>query len=107
VSDWPLRIRVQLLVTRALKLIGPAYVRAYKHASKHKNEILGSEICGCFYYLASFDASEITEWHDEEATAEGPRCGIDSVIGSASGFPISHDFLNRMHRYWFERTYKI
>jgi len=36
-----------------------------------------------------------------------PRCGIDSVLGSASGFSLSRDFLNRMHHYWFERSFAI
>jgi hypothetical protein len=29
-------------------------------------------------------------------TALCPRCGIDAVIGSASGYPITQDFLQRM-----------
>jgi len=31
-----------------------------------------------------------------------PECGIDSVIGDASGFPIADEaFLKRMHSIWF------
>jgi len=30
-----------------------------------------------------------------------PECGIDSVIGSDSGYPITRDFLKRMCDYWF------
>jgi hypothetical protein len=30
-----------------------------------------------------------------------PRCGIDSVIGDQSGFPITPEFPERMKRYWF------
>jgi hypothetical protein len=106
-SDWPLRIRAHLLVARMLKFAGPAYIRAHKHSSKHKNEILGSQSCGCFYCLENFHASEIREWIDEGTTAMCPRCGIDSVIGAASGFPTSRPFLQKMHQYWFERSHKI
>jgi len=28
-------------------------------------------------------------------------CGIDSVIGSASGYPITTEFLESMNRRWF------
>jgi hypothetical protein len=51
--------------------------------------------------------SEIEEWTDEGKTAMCPRCGIDSVIGSASGFPMSSNFLRQMHSHWFERSYKL
>ena len=37
----------------------------------------------------------------EEQTALCPKCEIDSVIGSASEFPITKDFLERMHAHWF------
>jgi hypothetical protein len=30
-----------------------------------------------------------------------PRCDIDSVLGDRSGFPVSAEFLDEMHRYWF------
>ena len=30
-----------------------------------------------------------------------PKCGIDSVIGSASGYPIEHSFLMKMREFWF------
>jgi hypothetical protein len=28
-------------------------------------------------------------------------CPVDSEIGSASGFPITKEFLERMNAYWF------
>jgi acetone carboxylase gamma subunit len=31
-----------------------------------------------------------------------PRCEIDSVLGDASGYPITHDFLSKMRHYWFD-----
>jgi hypothetical protein len=35
-------------------------------------------------------------------TADCPRCGIDAVIGSASGFPITSEFLSSMNGRWFQ-----
>jgi hypothetical protein len=36
-----------------------------------------------------------------EDTAMCPRCGIDSVIGSASGIDLTPEFLRKMHDFWF------
>ncbi len=86
-------------------------VAAHCHSSAHRVELSQSEICGCFYCLAIFAPSEIQEWIDDApadkdvaltgVTAVCPRCGIDSVVGSASGYPITHEFLSDMHRHWF------
>ena len=79
--------------------------QAHSHSSNHREEILISKICGCFYCRQTFEPGAITEWIDEVdgvfQTALCPKCGIDSVIGSASGFPITSDFLASMHRAWF------
>jgi hypothetical protein len=96
-----------LLINRILKTVGPDYIRAHKSCSRHRSEIERSERCGCFYCLQSFLPGEIEEWTDDDTTAMCPRCGIDSVIGSASGFSLSQEFLRRMHHYWFERSHKI
>ncbi len=86
---------------------------AHKHSSKHREEILNSEICGCFYCKAVFNPSEIEEWIDEDKnkigqTALCPKCGIDSIIGEKSEFPVNDkEFLKEMHRYWFERTVEL
>ena len=77
---------------------------AHRHSSNHRRQIEASRMCGCFYCLAIFEADEITGWIDEPrggATACCPRCAIDSVIGSASGFPITREFLHAMRSYWF------
>lgn len=81
-------------------------MRAHVHSSSHREEIERSELCGCFYCLAVFPPSRVLEWIDEVddvgTTALCPDSGIDSVIGSASGFPVSGEFLGAMHTYWFE-----
>jgi len=83
----------------------PDYILATKNSSKHKEEILKSKKCGCFYCLEIFKPSEIEEWIDEfnpiGKTALCPKCGIDSVIGSASGYSITKRFLKKMRKHWF------
>lgn len=88
---------------------------AHRHCGLNRNEIARSANCGCFYCVATFAPSEIHEWvdvHDgleegparlgEKGTALCPRCGIDAVLGSASGLPVGDtDFLRRMNGRWF------
>jgi hypothetical protein len=85
-------------------------VAAHKHCALHRAQILDSDRCGCFYCLAIFQPSEIEDWVEEPPnvgiSASGqsalcPRCGIDSVIGSRSGYPITVEFLTRMKEHWF------
>jgi hypothetical protein len=81
---------------------------AHRHCSSHRTEVLSSHSCGCFYCLAVFRPIEIEEWADEDAAGTGqtalcPRCGIDSVIGSNAGVALDHEFLSKMHAYWFEQ----
>lgn len=73
---------------------------AHMRSSKHLQEILASASCGCFYCLGAYPPSEIKEWIDAGQTAVCPRCGIDSVIGSASGLLVP-GFLEAMHERWF------
>ena len=79
--------------------------KGHGHSSSHRAEVLASEICGCFFCLKTFLPGAIDEWiapeGEEGATALCPHCGIDSVIGSASGFPMTAEFLCRMRRHWF------
>jgi len=87
---------------------------AHRCSSNHRESILDSDVCGCFYCFSIFSSSEIEDWvdaSDDEAdinetgqTALCPRCGIDSVLGSASGYPINREFLQKMNEYWFQRT---
>lgn len=76
--------------------------QAHTHSSGHRAEIESSAVCGCFYCLSIFPPSAIKEWIDDNATALCPGCPVDSVIGDASGFPVSDPkFLTAMHGLWF------
>ena len=77
-------------------------IKAHYFSSNHKKELLKDKKCGCFYCLEIFDPNEIKEWVDDiSGTAICPYCGIDSVIGESSGFPITKEFLKVMNNYWF------
>ncbi len=75
---------------------------AHKFCANNREKLQKDEKCGCFYCLKIFSPSEITDWiPDTDGTARCPYCGIDSVIGEHSGFPITTEFLVKMREYWF------
>lgn len=75
---------------------------AYEHCINNQEELFKSKVCGCFYCMRIFKAIRIKEWiSDSKLTAQCPYCGIDSVIGDASGYPITKSFLKAMHKEWF------
>jgi hypothetical protein len=80
-------------------------IAAHTASSCHRAQIEASEQCGCFYCLSTFPPTAIEEWVDERdergQTALCPRCGIDSVIGSKAGYPLTREFLKEMNRHWF------
>jgi hypothetical protein len=85
------------------------YIAAHQHVNNNRIELSQSEKCGCFFCLNVFSPQEIFEWVDgltEEdevgTTALCPKCGIDAVIGAASGLALTEDFLQAMRRYWFK-----
>ncbi len=87
------------------------HVAAHKHAIHNKAELLASNEAGCFFCLEKCKPLEIVEWADKSDdvrlgdTALCPHCGIDSLIGSASGYALTTSFLEQMNKYWFGSEY--
>ncbi len=78
------------------------YKEAHRCSIRNKEQLERSEKCGCFFCGRIFSPLEITSCvSPEEPTAECPYCYTDSVIGDASGFPITEGFLKKMKRRWF------
>lgn len=80
----------------------------YKHlniahtcARQNKGELIRSRICGCFYCQEIFSPTIIKEYTDNNDTAICPFCHIDSIVGDASGFDITPQFLRLMYQRWF------
>ena len=77
-------------------------IQAHKRCANHKREIEKSAFCGCFYCCIVYPPASIVEWVDDGKTAICPECGIDSVVGDASGFPVGDKaFLTEMNGLWF------
>ncbi|MEG2935162.1 MAG: cytoplasmic protein [Clostridium sp.] len=78
------------------------HIKAHEYSSNNKSQLEQDEVCGCFYCLSIFNPEEIEEWIDDgEGTAVCPYCGMDSVIGESSEYPITKAFLGKMKDYWF------
>lgn len=83
------------------------YSMAHEYSNNHKPELEKDSVCGCFHCLKIFKPSEIEDWIiadnecDRRETAICPYCGVDSVIGESSGYPITEKFLSEMHSVWF------
>ena len=92
------------------------YIKAHDFSTGHRKRLvqgresgrvflprlLQDRKCGCFYCLKIFVPKEISNWiEDAGGTAICPYCGIDSVIGEHSGYPITREFLEQMRQYWF------
>jgi hypothetical protein len=74
--------------------------RLHRHTRANRMELEESEVCGCLACERIYFPSEIVRWADGE-TAVCPHCGIDAVVGSASGIPIMPGVLRRAHERWF------
>ncbi len=77
-------------------------IKAHEFIINNREELRKDSLCGCFYCCEIFTPDKITEWiEDTKGTACCPFCGIDSVIGKYSGFPITPEFLGEMKKEWF------
>lgn len=76
-------------------------VAARIHSRNNREEISRSHTCGCFYCRKRFNPSEITGYIEGGKTAVCPVCGVDSIIGDASGLMVTVDLLKNMNAYWF------
>ena len=77
-------------------------IAAHKFSMNNRSALMSDNLCGCFYCMRIFSPSEINEWiEDISETALCPYCGIDSIIGESSKYPIIEEFLSKMNQYWF------
>lgn len=78
------------------------YIAAHEFSFNNMPQLRVKQQCGCFYCRRIFSSEEISEYvADTEGTALCPYCGIDSVIGENSGYPVTKQLLDDMQYYWF------
>lgn len=78
-------------------------VQARKHSVNNRTEVLESRQCGCFHCGARFSPGAITTWlkDSRDHTASCPECDMDAVLGDASGYHLSDEFLAAMQARWY------
>jgi hypothetical protein len=99
---WPLFVAAGLLfaVMRTRFDREREASRLHRHTRANRMELEASEVCGCIACERIYFPSEIVGWLEDE-TAVCPHCGVDAVVGSASGIPIMPGVLRRAHERWF------
>ena len=77
------------------------YALAGKASFENWNSVKSSKMCGCYYCCSIFPSSAVTDedWVPDRhgRTVLCPKCGIDAVIGDASGIPIQKDVLKELY----------
>ena len=99
---WPLFVAAGMLfaVMRVRMDREREASRLHRHTRANQMELEASEVCGCIACERIYFPSEIVRWL-EDGTAMCPHCGVDAVVGSASGIPIMPGVLRRAHERWF------
>ena len=78
--------------------------RVHKHSIYNEEEVLKSKKCGCFYCGNIYIPMDVRDYMAErngQKTAWCPFCGIDAVIGDASGYEITEELLKEMNEVFF------
>lgn len=89
------------------------FTQASQHSYYNFDEVMKSQYAGCYYCKRSFPTCLIDEdkhciattpHGTQEPTVFCPFCGIDAVIGDASGHEVTNiKFLNDMHHHNFKK----
>jgi hypothetical protein len=79
----------------------PSELAAHRDSSRHRAAVRASTLCGCFHCGETFPPAEVEDWTDDDQTALCPRCGVAAVLGDASGWPLTREFLGRMRARFF------
>lgn len=76
---------------------------AHRSSFKNEEQIRASKVCGCFSCKKIYPAAEVVlvPEADGKKTAWCPYCDVDAVLGDASGYPITEEFMERMNKEWF------
>ena len=75
--------------------------KAHRHSYRNRETVQKSVSCGCFCCCEIYPADAVVEYVREDEVALCPQCGVDAVLGDASGFPLTLGFLEVMKTEWF------
>ena len=87
-----------VLAKKALKQI-------HNHSFKNRAEIAQSLICYCIHCQKACASGQVEKWVDDGETAICPKCGVDSLIGSAAEYEMTEPLLKELHEFYFEQLF--
>lgn len=79
----------------------PTIDEAARFALRNRAQLAASTQAACYHCRERFPPAEVLDWTDQGETAVCPRCGVDTVIGNASGFPLDERTLAALYARWF------
>lgn len=81
--------------------------KAHLHASNNEIEIVKSDKCACFFCRQVYSARKIQDWINDERgiSAICPECGIDAVVGDASGISLEKPILKALNLAYYGKDY--
>jgi len=85
----------------------PKFLELAKHSSHNEIEILHSKTCSCYFCRQTYNARDVNDWTNDKGgvTALCPVCGMDSVIGDASGVPLDKNLLKDLNQAFYGEDY--
>lgn len=78
-----------------------------EHTKNNDLEILQSHKCSCLLCRHTIDAREVQDWisNEDGVSAICPECGMDALIGDASGLVFTKEELREINRKYFGEDY--
>lgn len=85
----------------------PEFEKIFAHTVGNDLEILHSEKCSCIFCRHTINARDVQDWisDDRGVTAICPECGMDALVGDASGYHFDHETLKDLNLAFFGEDY--
>ncbi|HBN00689.1 MAG TPA: hypothetical protein DD384_05680 [Firmicutes bacterium] len=80
----------------------------YKHTKDNELDILQSKKCACLSCMQTYNARKINEWTTDKnhhMNAVCPLCGVDAVVGDASGYVLNLTDIRELHEAYYGEEY--
>ena len=79
------------------------FFKAHEFTMDNYQMLFAKQECVCIYCKKRFMSNEIKDYtYSKSGVALCPFCEIDSVIGEYSGFELSKEFIDKMHKIFFD-----
>ena len=93
-----------------MKYTKEQYPDIYKHTKNNELDILRSKNCSCLFCRQTFNARKVSEWtsgKNNQMSAICPECGMDTLVGDASGYVFGIEDLKEINHEYFGEKYMV